>query len=51
MNVSPLIKQQTIIIDPHRRNYSARWDNPADDIHLHKKAKNNKDYEKSPFKF
>ena len=45
MNVSPLIKQQTIIIDPHRRKYSARWDNSADDIHLHKKAKNNKDYE------
>ena len=38
MNISPLIKRQEIIIDSHRRNYSANWDNQADDIHLHKKS-------------
>ena len=43
MKVSPLIKGQVIFIDPHRRKYSAQWDNLADDIHLHKKTNKGKD--------
>lgn len=43
MKISPLIQGQEIFIDPHRTNYSARWDNLADDIHLHKKTQKGKD--------
>lgn len=43
MKVSPLIKGQEVFIDPHKTKYSARWDNSADDIHLHKITKKGKD--------
>lgn len=45
MSISPLIKHQEIIIDSHKRNYAANWDNTADDIHLHKKSKEKQKYE------
>lgn len=40
MALKSLIKQQTIIIDDHKRGSKEikNWDNPANDIHIHKQT-------------